>query len=60
MFYEIFFGIVAGVVFSTVVVVGLNFVLYRLTGGKARHEEMQRRHDEQRERIEKRLKERDL
>lgn len=54
-----FWGVLTvGLILLTVTFWGVHYALWRLTGGKAYFDEMQRRHDEQRERVEKRLKER--
>lgn len=53
MFYEIFFGIIAGVVFSFVAVAGLLALFYRLSGGKANYERMKRKAEAHFERVEK-------
>lgn len=55
MFYEIFFGIVSGVVFSFIAVAGLLSFFYWASGGKANYEKMKRRADRHFEQVEEKL-----
>lgn len=57
MFYEIFFGIVLGVIVSIGVAGGIHYLAWHVWG-KSNFEAMKRRHEEQLERVERRLRER--